>query len=586
MQKEGISSIKSLIAGAWEATADNRIRLFTVILLFTTAYTLDLLAPWAIGYTLGLVVEKGLDQEGFNQALYGVAAYVLIRLFHNLCHHVARYLQQTVSYRAKIKTLEQIFAIILKFPLSWHINHHSGENLSRLHRSAGAIDMAIGSYLWQIIDGVIKILFASVALFALDFFVALNVSLMGVATILIMIFFNRRMVERIRANNSFMDRMNRICVDYLFNIITVKSLFLEKRAEQYLLDRRSEGEKLNRRFLRLSELKWSAVSIGYTVVIGTSLVIYLYGHRGIGTALDVAQIYVLLNYLDRIFQAIGSFTGYFSGIIESSTAYEDATRITSESKLVKAQVETRLPHAWRDVSIKDLNFLYTIGQPQGLSGINLEIKRGERIALVGPSGSGKSTLLKILAGLLVAESANIIVDGSEISKLDQISNSSLFLPQEPEVFSESVSYNLTLGDKFSNQELAFIISLCKLDEVIAKLPEGWDSFLAESGMNLSVGEKQRFSIARGLLRAKTRDILLLDEPTSSLDPATEKQIFYGLLHHFSDRTIISACHHLALIPLFNKIIYVKQHKIEEAGTFDELIGKNGLFAKAWRDFSR
>ena len=120
--------------------------------------------------------------------------------------------------------------------------------------------------------------------------------------------------------------------------------------------------------------------------------------------------------------------------------------------------------------------------------------------------------------------------------------------------------------------------------MVARLPQGLDSELSERAMNLSVGEKQRVACARGLMRARHRDLLLLDEPTSSLDPMTEKQIFYGLLHHFADRTVITACHRLALVPLFNKIVYVRRGRIEEVGTFAELLEKRGAFYLAWKDY--
>src|SRR5690606_33514124 len=175
---------------------------------------------------------------------------------YNVCHHFGRYLQLGVAYEGRMETLEKVFATLLRFPLSWHVDHHSGENLSRLHRSAGAIDTTIGTYVWQIIEGLVKIIFASIAIFALDFWVAMNVVLMGIATILFMVMFNRRLVQSIRANNAFIDRVNRICVDYLFNVITVKSLNLEHNSIGYLKGQRDDGRKLNRRIIGFSELKW------------------------------------------------------------------------------------------------------------------------------------------------------------------------------------------------------------------------------------------------------------------------------------------------------------------------------------------
>jgi ABC-type multidrug transport system fused ATPase/permease subunit len=167
-----------------------------------------------------------------------------------------------------------------------------------------------------------------------------------------------------------------------------------------------------------------------------------------------------------------------------------------------------------------------------------------------------------------------------------MAGSSLLLPQEPEIFTETVRYNLTMGEKFRPEELSFFSSLCRLEDVIEKIQGGWEANLAEKGLNLSGGERQRFALARGLLRASRREFLLLDEPTSSLDPTTEKQIFFSLIHHFSDRTILTACHRLALVPLFDRILFVRRGIVEENGSFQELLAKKGAFASAWEDFER
>lgn len=578
-------SLKNLIRGTWDVTRNQRGRFWAFIICFVFAYSIDLLTPWAIGYTLGVFVRQGFNDESFHQAYLGLVAYVGFRLAYTVLHHLGRFLQLGVSFEGRMETLERMFSTLLRFPLSWHVDHHSGENLSRLHRSAGAVDTTIGTYIWQIIEGLIKVIFASIAIFALDFWVAVNVAAMGVVTILFMVLFNRRLLQSIRANNAFLDRVNRICVDYLYNIITVKSLNLEQNSINYLKNQREDGRKLNRRIVGFSELKWGSVGVGYSFVIGTSLLIFFSHHGTLSGAFDVAQVYVLLNYLDRIFQAIGSFTAYYSGMLESSTAYEDATRILKDSAALTPLVSTRkLADNWHTLAIKDLCFTYSRTGMEGIEAFNLSVRRGAKIALVGPSGGGKSTLLKILGGLLIPERCDIVVDDKERLSLEDIAASVLIVPQEPEIFSETARYNLTMGETFSAQEMSFFVSLCKIDHVLAKLPQGWDSYLAESGMNLSVGEKQRVALARGLLRAKNRSLMLLDEPTSSLDPMTEKQIFYALLHHFTDRTIITACHRLALVPLFDTIVFIRRGKVEEVGSFAELLERKGLFYQAWKDY--
>ena len=595
-------STKNLVRAAWESTQGDRLRFLSFVVLYVTACLIDLLVPVAIGTTLEVYVKDGFDFSLMNAAMLGVLAYIGLQVVRHFLHHYGRYLQGTAGFNARFTKLQQVFTAIIGFPLKWHVNTHSGENLSRLHRSVGAIEQMVNNYSSQMIDGAVKFIFASIAIFAIDIRVATAVLPMGLATVLIMIMFNARLTRNIRKNNRFYDRQNRTCFDYLRNIITVKTLRLEKPAVQYLSDQRADGLKICRKIWKYQELKWGTVGIGYSLVTGTALLIYFSDHRSVSEPGDVAQIYILLNYLDRILGVIGAFTGYYSGIIEAATAYDDASSFLKDSEAQRQPArESNLPSEWKNFTVRDLTFSYA-GQTKNLAISSLTIKRGEKIALVGPSGGGKSTLLKVLGGMLAANAGSIVSDpiptgarsntGDEQSSndvaltLDDIASVSLLIPQEPEIFSESVQYNLTLGQEFTLDQLQKAMEICRIDHLLNKLPDSWDSYLEEAGLNISVGERQRLALARGILRIHGKELLLLDEPTSSLDPMTEKQIFHGILGQFVDRVVITACHRLALVPLFDKIIYVRDGHIEEVGSFPELRSSGGAFAAAWEDYER
>lgn len=571
---------------SWESTTGIRVRLFTFISLYIVAYSIDLLVPWAIGWILGVFVKQGLTDAALREGLKGIGIYVALKMLYAATHHFGRYFQGTTSYNARFKKLEEVFTALISFPLKWHVNHHTGENLSKLHRSVGAIESVVSNYIWQIIDGVMKFFAATLLIFALDVEVAITVLVMGCITVMVMILFNARLTRNIRKNNRFYDRLNRTCVDYLSNIITVKTLRLEAPAISYLTEQRDEGFRLSRKIWKYQELKWGTIAVGYSLVMGTSLYVYFGNQRELGTAFDVAQVYVLLNYLDRIFAAIGSFTGYYGGIIEAATAYDDASTVLQESTILAQPRPTgNLPRDWNRLELRDITFAYGNGTPN-LKKISLSIKRGEKIALVGPSGGGKSTLLKVLAGMLAVQEGSACADGSHQITLDDVAHASILVPQEPEIFSETVRYNISFGQDFSERQMQKAVEICRIDHILQKLSHGWDSILEEAGLNISVGERQRLALARGILRVPGKDMLLLDEPTSSLDPLTEKQIFAGILHEFGQLTVITACHRLALVPLFDTIIFVKDGRIDEVGSFPELRAAGRGFAAAWSDYER
>jgi ATP-binding cassette subfamily B protein len=581
-----LTSVISLAKASWESTAGSRLRLACFVLLYVLAYSIDLLVPWAIGWILGVFVKEGVTEHAIQESMRWIVLYVGLKMAYAAAHHFGRYYQGTTAYGARFKKLEEVFTALVSFPLKWHVGHHTGENLSKLHRSVGAIESVVSNYIWQIIDGFMKFFAASLLLFVLDVEVAIAVLVMGFVTVMVMILFNARLTRNIRRNNRFYDRLNRTCVDYLSNIITVKTLHLEQPALTYLTSQRDEGFRLSRKIWKYQELKWGTIAVGYSLVMGTSLYLYFGNQRALGTAFDVAQVYVLLNYLDRIFAAIGSFTGYYGGIIEAATAYDDASSVLNDSQLIAPpSLSGNWNSQWQNLHLSNVSFTYG-STVSNLKNLSISLRRGEKIALVGPSGGGKSTLLKVLAGMLAPQEGTATTDGGTQVTFDDIARVSILVPQEPEIFSETVRYNIKFDQNFSKEQMQKAVEICRIDHLLEKLPGGWDSYLEEAGLNISVGERQRLALARGILRVPGNDILLLDEPTSSLDPLTEKQIFAGILHEFRDLCVITACHRLALVPLFDTIVYVKDGRIEEVGSFPELRTAGRGFAAAWADYER
>ena len=165
---EGNPPVWAYIKAAWDATASQRLRFLTFIVLFVLAYSIELLVPWAQGYAIDAFVRFGVNDVGMWHASMGILAFLGFRLTYALFQHLGRYIQMTVAYNARMETLEKIFAAIFRFPLHWHTKNHSGDSLSKLNRSVGAIDNAVGTYVWLVIEGLVKVIMATGALFALE----------------------------------------------------------------------------------------------------------------------------------------------------------------------------------------------------------------------------------------------------------------------------------------------------------------------------------------------------------------------------------------------------------------------------------
>jgi ATP-binding cassette subfamily B protein len=549
-----------LVRASWAALGPSRPRFFLFVGLFVAANVAELLVPWALGYTIGVFVEHGFTRVAYEGAMLGIACYLGLRFANILLHHLGRYVQSGVAYQARMHTLGQVFAALLGYGLHWHVERHTGENLAKLNRSALAVSNVVGQYSWQVLEGTVKVALASLALAALDAVVAVNVVVMSVATLAAMMYFNRRLVEHIRATNQFDNKIGRVCVDYLANVVTVKTLSLERAATSELASHREEGHANVRRMSRFSELKWAAVNAGYALVMATSLLWYFHGAGARSVALDVAQVYVLISYLDKIFSAIGSFSAYYGNIVEAGTAYEDASELLAGAP-PPSPPRPRRRAAWREVTLRELSFSYG-GDDRGLRCRGIALRRGEKVALVGSSGGGKSTLLKLLSGILRPHSCMAVCDG-RATTIEELAAGTLLIPQEPQIFSDTLRYNVTLGEEPPPGALGRVVALARLEPILAKLPAGWDTHLAESGLNLSGGERQRIALARGLLRAETRDLLLLDEPTAALDPRTEREVLAAIFAALPDTTIVASCHRWSLLPLFDRVLYVEDGEVHE-----------------------
>lgn len=549
--------IRTLIRECWSALDGQRGRVVTFMVLFVVAYALELALPWAIGFSIDAFVRHGTSDIAFKHAVYGMVAYSILRIVSSAAHHVARYLQTTTAYVARMRVLQTTFEALLGRTLSWHLAAHSGDHLSGLNRAARAAESAIGTYLWQVIEGLVKVAIATAALFALDGVIAVNVLVLSTFTIAAIMFFNGRRIRDLRQANRFENRMSRLCVDACTNIVTVKTQSLEAAAGTNLMRQVPDGATLIGRVARLNELKWGSIGCGYAAVISSSLLLYLWRAKNAHVAVDVTAVYVLMSYLDKIFACISSFTSYFGGIVEAATAFEDAVAIRSYER-VESPLEAA-PIAG-PIRISALRYSYPGSAGTGVRAADLEIRPGERIALVGPSGGGKSTLLKLLGGLVEADHADIQIGGRN-GENGSLRARALLIPQEPEIFSDTILYNLTFGMPVPADRLQQVIEACQLDGFLAKQPARLGTILAEGGLNMSGGEKQRLALARGLLRADARDLLLLDEPTSSCDPATELDVVSCVFEAFRGKTIMMSCHRWSLLPLFDRVLYIEDGRV-------------------------
>ena len=213
----------------------------------------------------------------------------------------------------------------------------------------------------------------------------------------------------------------------------------------------------------------------------------------------------------------------------------------------------------------------------------LRIRKGQKIALIGESGSGKSTLLALLRGLYQPQSDfELRIDDLAENSFAAINHSVTLFPQEPEIFENTIAYNITLGLPFTEEEVMEVCNAAHFSSVVASLPKGFESNIKEKGVNLSGGQRQRLALARGILAARDNSIVLLDEPTSSVDPKTETLIYDQLFATFRKKAIVSSLHRLHLLGKFDYVYIMDNGAVVGEGTFDKLKENSSIFQELWR----
>jgi ATP-binding cassette, subfamily B, bacterial len=557
---------------------------WALVQVFLTA-GFELLKPWPLQMVIDNVLGgKPLALGGLASSPPGVLLIVAclgivavnlgagtLTLLHN--YTTIRVGQQMVNDLRGV-----LYGHLQRLSLAFHSRQRMGDLLYRITADSFAVQTMIMNGALPILSAAMLLGGMLLVLFPLDPLLTL-LALTVVPILFVLISgFNRRIVTVAAEVRNTESRVYSVVQWAMSSIKLVQAFTKEEEELRRFMGASRESLRATLRLYSWQTLYSGAVNV--VIAGGTAVVVYAGARAVMSGTLSVGELIVFVSYLAQLYAPINQITqswGLIAGarvgacrvfeVLDTEADLEDGTR-DFPPEGAKGAV------AWRNVS-----FGYRPEIPV-LAGIELEVPPGTKIAVIGPTGAGKSTLLGLLPRFFDPTAGTVEIDGVDLReyKLKSLRNQIAMVLQPALIFPLSVRDNIAYGRPgASDAEIERAARLARIDELIAALPQGYDTVIGESGIPLSEGEKQRITIARALLR--DAPILILDEPTSALDVATEALVMAGIERLMAGRTTFVIAHRLSTARRCDRIIVLRDGRIVEAGSLPELLRRDGLFAE-------
>ena len=323
--------------------------------------------------------------------------------------------------------------------------------------------------------------------------------------------------------------------------------------------------------------------INIVIAVGTAVVVWVGARHVLSGVLTIGEIVVFTSYLASLYGPINSISQTWGLIQGARVGVRRVFEILEKEKGLEDGTRTfAVAGAQGEVSFEDVSFHYLPEQPV-LKQVRLHVRKGQTIAIVGPTGAGKSTLLSLLPRFYDPQAGRVKIDGLDVREftLKGLRRQISMVLQPPLVFPITFAENIAYGrPEAGRDEIVEAARLARIHDHIERLPQGYGTLVGEMGATLSEGERQRLTIARAILR--NAPILILDEPTSSVDAETEALIMEGLKSLTAGRTTFIIAHRLSTVRQADRIVVLREGRVVEEGTFTELMGKEGPFALLYR----
>ena len=518
----------------------------------------------------------GLVHNGIMAMVFAIASF-LIYIGALMCSHLAAF---RVATNMRIAVTEHI----AKLPLGFADSFGSGKLRKIINDSTGATE----NYLAHQLPDKYAALATPVGLLVLLFVFDWRLGLLSLVPVILAFLImsamtGKRMAEKMKQYNNALENMSNEAVEYVRGIPVVKtfgqSVFSFKKFKSTIDEYQ----------------KWV---VAYTKDMRVPMMIYTAAINGVFAFLIAGAIWFTAGGVTNAFLLNLVFYIVITPVIsltltkmmymsENNMIVKDALERIDGVLSVSPMSESKTPEYPADSSVElnDVHFSYD-GKNEVIRGVSMNIGAGQTVAFVGPSGGGKSTLAGLIARLFDVKSGSIKVGGSDIREIpkEELMNAVSFVFQDSKLIKATIAENVKLGKPdATDEEVAEALHAAQCDDIIQKFPDGINTAIGTKGVYLSGGERQRIAIARAVL--KNAPVIILDEATAFADPDNEAKVQKAFSELSKGKTVIMIAHRLSTVADADCIYVIKDGLIAESGRCDELLEKNGVFAKMWKNYA-
>jgi ATP-binding cassette subfamily B protein len=542
----------------------------------------DLAQPWPLKYLIdnlvtGRTIPFDVTSSDVRTLMLIAAATIGIALLDALATYTGdlwlKRSGESISHELRL----QMYAHLQRLSLAYHDRRQKGDLVTRLTGDANSVGTLFSENLGTIAQAILTLIGMMVVSLLID--PLIGVAMIAVAPVLgvITVHYRREVRLAARKQRKREGEIASLAAESLAAMRVVKA-FGGERYEADRVSERSEERRQQGVIAANLEAKFSGVVdvLGAVAVAG---VLVLGAFRTASGAISVGDLVVIAQYARRMYRPLSDLAKQSTRVSRNMARAERVAEVLGADEVLEDRPGAfAAGRAVGDVELRDVSFQYEADRPV-LEGVSLKFPAGSRVAVVGPSGAGKSTVGALIARFYDPTAGQVLIDGRDAREcsLEWLRDQVGILLQDTVLFTGTVAENLAYGRPAAREDIVRAARAADAEDFISGLPGGFDGKLGPQGIGLSGGQRQRIGIARVLLRDPP--VLVLDEPTTGLDAASEAQVMDGLTALMKDRTTILITHSMALAREADHVVVIERGRIAQEGTPKELLEVPGAFRR-------